>query len=58
MCVEQFNVINHQCVIILYTTAICLVYLDCVLVSCPTYMYIMENTLKTRYDVTFSSFME
>ena len=53
---KQLNVINRQCLVIVYTTVYAVVCLDFVLVSCHT--YIMEKHHKTRYDVTFISFME
>ena len=53
---NQLNVINCHCTIVLYITATCVVSVDCVLASCHT--YIMQNTIKTRYDLTFNSFME
>ena len=53
---NQLDVINHQCMIIVYISARCIVCWDCVLVSCRTYM--MENAIETRYDVTLNSFGE
>ena len=53
---NQLNIVNCQCLVFVHITAICIVCIDCVLVSC--HIYIMETRYKTRYDVTVNNFME